>query len=193
MNKSRTEAMILWRRTAEALAMGAVVMALSQIGYPQEKQEYEVKAAFLLNFVYFVEWPATAFGSKADPLVICIYAQDPFRGAMQQTVAGKTVGERVVVVRQIPDAAAAAGCHLIFIPASQDRRTRQISIGPADQAVLLVGETDGFAERGGSVNFVLDGDKLRFQINAGAAAGRGLKVSSKLLQLAIIVGGKGPK
>jgi len=176
-----------------ASAIMVLLLAIAPTGQGREKLEYEVKAEFLLNFVRFVEWPAAAFVSSSDPLALCLYADDPFHGALERTVSGKTVGERAVVVRHIPDAAAAGACHLIFIPASQDRRTRQVSIGAAGQPVLLVGETEGFAERGGSVNFVLDGDRLRFQINPGAAADRGMKVSSKLLQLAIIVKGKGLK
>jgi hypothetical protein len=178
---------------AEAVAVGTLMTVLAPACHAQEKQEYEVKAGFLLNFVRFVEWPPAAFLSRTDPLTMCVYADDPFQGALERTVAGKMVGERAVVVRHIPDTAASGGCHLIFFPASQDRRTRQILVGTASQPVLLVGEMEGFAERGGSVNFVFEGDKLRFQINPRAAADRGMKVSSKLLQLAVIVKGKGSK
>jgi hypothetical protein len=162
-------------------------------GQAQQMQEYELKAGFLFNFVRFVEWPVDAFVSHNDPLAICLYAEDPFQGAMERAVAGKTVGERAVVVRHVPDAGTAGGCHLLFVPASQDRHTRQISTEAAKQPVLLVGEASGFAERGGSVNFVLEGSRLRFQINPAAASDRGLKVSSKLLQLAIIVNGRGSR
>jgi len=183
----------IWKHMGGAAVVGALSMGLAGNGQAQEKQEYEVKAAFLLSIVRFVEWPPSAFASSSDRLAICIYAEDPFQGAMERTVAGKTVGERAVVVHLIADTAAAGGCHLLFVPASQDRHTRQIAIDAAKRPVLLVGEANGFAERGGAVNFVLEGDRVRFQINPGAAGERGLKVSSKLLQLAIIVGGKGHK
>lgn len=177
-------------RIAEAVALVALAAALAPNSQAQEKQEYDLKAGFLVNFARFVAWPADAFASPGDPVAICLYADDPFQGALERAVAGKTVGQRSVVVRRISDPAAAAGCHLLFVPASQDRNTRKISAGAAGQPVLLVGEADGFAERGGSVNFVLEGDRLRFQINPSAASGRRLRVSSKLLQLAVIVGDK---
>ena len=180
------------KRISQAVAVVAMLIGLAPSS-SAEKQEYEVKAAFLLNIVRFVEWPVAAFASPSDHLSICIYAEDPFQGAMERTLTGKTVGERAVVVHLIPDMAAGGTCHLLFVPASQDRHTRQIAIDAAKRPVLLVGEANGFAERGGAVNFVLEGDRVRFQINPGAAGERGLKVSSKLLQLAIIVGGKGHK
>ena len=178
---------------AEAIVCVALAAALAQQCRAQEKQEYDLKAGFLLNFARFVEWPAEAFSSPRDPLAICLYAEDPFGGALNRAVAGKTVGERSVVVRKIAGGAGAGKCHLIFVPASQDRNTRKVSAGAAGQPVLLVGEADGFAERGGSVNFIVDGERLRFEINPTAAGGQGLKFSSKLLQLAVIVCDKGAR
>jgi len=48
-----------------------------------------------------------------------------------------------------------------------------------------VGESDGFTEAGGMINFVREGQRFRFQVNNKAAQRAKLKISSKMLGLAI--------
>ena len=156
-----------------------------------EPSEYQVKAAFLLNFIRFVEWRDDAFKTATDPLVVGILGKDPFDGALDQTISNKSINGRSVVVRRISDAASARDCHVIFLAWSETRRLSDVANGMVNRGMLIVGESEGFAQRGGMINFVVQDSHVRFEINPSAAARAGLKVSSKLLQLAIIVGEKG--
>jgi hypothetical protein len=156
----------------------------------EEPSEYQIKAAFLLNFIRFVEWPAEAFKTAADPLVVGILGKDPFDGALEQIVSNKTVNGRAVTIRRISDAAAARSCHVVFLAASETRRMSDVTSTVVSRGLLIVGESDGFAERGGMINFIVQDNHVRFQINPAAAARAGLKVSSKLLQLADVVSDK---
>ena len=154
------------------------------------REEYELKAAFLLNFAKFVEWPVGAYASAGAPLTLCSYGEDPFEGRLLAVARGKTVNGRPLEVRQITAPEEAAACQVVFVPDPQTRRLREIAEGARKHPVLIVGESSNFAERGGMINFVVEAEHVRFQINPSAASACGLRISSKLLQLAIIVGGR---
>ena len=142
--------------------------------------EYEVKAAFLLNFTRFVEWPSTAFSAPEAPLTICIGGDDPFGRAIDQIVEGEMVsGRRVAVERIRPDQQ--KSCQVLYIGTGRNLATMLASAGPA---VLTVGEGADFIHQGGIIAFVVDNRRVRFDINFKAAAGAGLKLSSKLLSVA---------
>jgi hypothetical protein len=154
----------------------------------EEPSEYQIKAAFLLNFIRFVEWPAEAFKTANDPLVVGIFGKDPFGGTLDQTISNKTVNGRLVVIRHVSDAVAARSCHVVFLAASETRRMSDVAGSTLGRGLLIIGESEGFAERGGMINFVVLDNHVRFQINPSAATRAGLTISSKLLQLAIVVG-----
>lgn len=78
--------------------------------------EYRVKAAYLLNFARYVEWPPAAFASDSDPLTVCVAGNDPFGAVLDHTFEGHLVGGRAVVGRRIAGISSASGCHILFIP-----------------------------------------------------------------------------
>ena len=153
----------------------------------QAVDEYQVKAAFLYNFVKFVEWPAQAFKSPQQPITIGVVGPDPFRGALEEAVQGKVVAGRTLAVRQLPESAPVCECQVIFVAVSERKRFRSILEKLKAPGVLIVGEGSGFAEDGGVINFRLENGKVRFEINVDAAAEEHLKLSSRLLALAEIV------
>jgi YfiR/HmsC-like len=151
----------------------------------QRPSEYQVKAAFLYNFVKFVDWPATPAG-KERPIELCVLGKDPFGGALEHVVEGKMVNGRLLTIRHIGDIAAARSCHVLFISVSEAGRVTAITRAVDAWGVLTVSEIDRFSERGGIITFLMEGQRVRFQINPKAAASAGLKISSKLLQLAVV-------
>ena len=150
--------------------------------------EYELKAVFLLNFASFVDWPAAAFVTAEEPMVFCVFAGDPFGGALDQASKGKTINGRRVLTRITSDAILIRSCHVIFFPRSQMRGYAEIAGVLTKLDILTVGEVSGFSERGGIINFVVHEGRVRFEVNPTAAERHHLKVSSKLLQLAVITG-----
>jgi hypothetical protein len=147
--------------------------------------EYQVKAAFLLNFGKYVEWPASAI--QGNDLDICVLGRDPFGATLDETVAGRTVGNRAVKARRVSSVAGASGCNILFVSRSDEATAVASSL--SGSPVLLVGEQDHFAREGGMINFVEVDNKVRFEINEAAAKKAGLKISSQLLKLATIVEG----
>ena len=146
--------------------------------------EYQVKAAFLYNFAKFVEWPQTA-EDQNGPLAICVLGKDPFGGALERVIEGKTVNGRSITIRHLNEAGRAQACHILFISASEAGHFNEVLRSILERNVLTVSEIDGFCERGGVIAFVMDGRRVRFRINPKAAAGANLNISSKLLQLAL--------
>jgi YfiR/HmsC-like len=149
--------------------------------------EYEVKAAFLFNFVQYVDWPPQAFAAPQSPVVIGILGDDPFGDIIDRIVRGETVKNRRVVVQRSRQIDSLKDCHLLFISKSEKGRLAQIFYKLAGRSVLTVGETDQFAQSGGVINFHRQGANIRFEINLDTAASSGLKISSKLLRLANII------
>lgn len=149
--------------------------------------EYEVKAAFLFNFTRFVEWPPSAFATDKTPIVIGLFHSDPFGAALRRVVEGQTVRGRAVEIRVVKSYDEVHSCHLVFVSAAEERRIPDLLRSGAAGRVLVVGETSGFAQAGGMMNFVMDGSRVRFEVNLRAAERAGLKLSSRLLSMARLV------
>jgi hypothetical protein len=148
--------------------------------------EYKLKAAFLYNFATYVEWPKDAFPDPRAPFRVGVCGKDPFGPILEDTFRGKTVGGRPIVVNRSPDAADLRTCQLVFVPATEGTSRALKALDGA--RALTVGEREGFAAENGCVNFYLEGQRVRFEINVAAAKRAELKISSKLLRLARMVG-----
>jgi YfiR/HmsC-like len=149
--------------------------------------EYEVKAAFLYNFARFVEWPSSSFPNALSQFRICILGQDPFGSALLEITRDKWVNLHQFKVEDIASVQEARTCQILFVSSSEYRKTQQILEGLHGTSVLTVGDTKGFAERGGMIDFMLEDDRVHFEVNFKMAEQAGLKISSKLLSVAKLV------
>jgi hypothetical protein len=151
--------------------------------------EYELKAAFLYNFIKFTEWPTEELGKSADPFVIGILGKDPFGQALDKIIEGETVHNKRVVAKRLTRAEEALNCHALFISSSEESNLPRI-LGLLDgQSVLTVGEIKNFAGRGGVIYLKEENKRLVFEINLEAAKRAGLVMSAQLLKVAKIVKG----
>jgi len=151
--------------------------------------EYLVKAAFLYNFAKFVEWPNEAFSRPDDPIVLYILGDDPFDAAIE-TISGKVIRGRELKVKVISNIEKIDKCHILFICRSEKDHLKQLLDIMKKAGTLTVADINGFADKGGIVNFIKSGNKVKFEINLDAAKDAGLNISSKLLKLAKIVRNK---
>jgi hypothetical protein len=149
--------------------------------------EYQVKAVFLFNFAQFVDWPAEVFPASDTPLVICVLGDDPFGGALDQTVRDERLGGRRFQVRRYQSVDEIKTCHILFISRSEADRPQAILAGLNHRPILTVSDADRFAARGGMIRFVSDRNRIRLQLNLAAAEAAHLTISSKLLRVAEIV------
>lgn len=151
--------------------------------------EYQVKAAFLYNFAKFIEWPDAAFDDTTSPFIIGVLGEDPFGITLEQAVSGKTIRGRKLVIRRFIRGQL-VNAHILFISSSEEKNLGQILENMRGSNILTVGNMERFARGGGAINFVMKGNKVRFEINIAAAERVGLKINSRLLRLAKIVDGK---
>ncbi len=148
----------------------------------RELPEYQVKAAFLLNFARFVEWPATQTVGVAgnSPLTICIAGDDPFGGTLDRLARGEAVNGRPVVIRRFWQREST--CQILFVSGSERDLFR--ALGRAEPGVLTVGEDAAFLTEGGMINFVVEDRRVRFDVNLKAAERASVRISSRLLSVA---------
>lgn len=162
------------------IALGFLARASAQSEYA----EYQIKAAFLFNFAKFVDWPLDAFKDEKQPMTFCTIGDDPFRGALDEVVSGKMSGSHAIRIQHYKLPQDILGCHILFIGSQQKKRMAAIMDYLKNSPVLTVGESEGFVQQGGMIGFVLEDDKLRFNINLDSARHAQLRVSSRLLSLA---------
>jgi hypothetical protein len=179
-------------RAALAALVAAALLAAGATTHGQagaSTDEYSVKAAFLYNFAKFVDWPASAFDKPSAPLVLAVVGSDPFGSILDRTTQGERVNGRDIAVRRLKWDDDLAATHILYVSASEWRRLPHVFDRLRGASVLTVGDHDDFATTGGVIHFTRENYRVRFEINVRAAERAGLRISSKLLQLARIVGG----
>jgi len=177
-----------WHKNrARWIALGIGLLAplcRSVFADAQVLSEYQVKAAYLFSFTKFVEWPAGTFANPADPIRLCIMGDKSFQARLNQIVGNKQIGGHPVLVTLVQDKKESRGCQELFVGSSRSQETLQIIDFLRGSSVLTVGETNDFAEQGGIINFIVQGDHVQFQVNQKAAMQAGLRMSSQLLSVA---------
>lgn len=153
-------------------------------GADAPSREFQVKAAFLYNFVQFVEWPPGAFRTPDSPIVIGVLGQDPFGSFLDQLVAGETVNGRRLVVERYRWIGDIDACHLLFVSGSEGKRAAQIAEALKGRSVLTVCDWEELMTHGAMVRFVTERQRVRLRINLDAVRAGGLTISSKLLRSA---------
>lgn len=166
-------------RQSRRLAALCVLSVALVGGESETAAEYEVKAAMLVNFTKFVEWP-----EASGPLVIGVVGRDPFGAALETVIREQRSGPgRQIVVRresQLPK----EPVQVLFIARSERRRMAELLVQLAGRPILTVSDAEGFARLGGMIEFTMDDDRVRFGCNAKAAQKAGVRISSRLLNLA---------
>jgi len=167
-------------------------------------REYKIKAAFLYNFIKFVDWPKEKMADSNEPIIIGIICSKKFVKALETLIHIKIKNRNISIkyfegyekLKKSQDdddrqwnqkIEALKTCHVLMFCICDSVRienSSQIIKALKGSPVLTVGETDGFLESGGIINFLMEDKKVRFEINVTAAKKSKLKISSKLLRLA---------
>jgi hypothetical protein len=198
MNGKETCERVLFHRVKERLTrflVGSSILfgylglihILGNFALSEGPSEYKVKAAFLYSFTKFVQWPPSGATNSNDPVTVCVFGENPFGGALQEILADKTFNGRPFSIKEMTSTQDVRACLILFVSASERKRLRTVLESVQGAAVLTIGDTQGFAEDGCIIDFILEDSKMRFEINTIAADRARLKISSKLLSLARIV------
>ena len=157
--------------------------AVAQQSRPNESQ---VQAAYLYNFGKFVKWPNLAPANQSGDFTICVLGQDPFGSVLESTLNGQKVDGKPVVVKRLAHAQDAASCHILSLSAAQ-RDLKDTLAAVDDNSVLTVSDMPDFSKHGGMIQFILDGDRVRFEVNLESAERSHLVFPSELLKVAAAV------
>jgi hypothetical protein len=184
------------RRRATAYSTGLVLaagwIAGTSVSIAEEPlpSEYQVKAAFLINFPKYVDWPAEAFAATNSPIVIVVLGETKVTEEIQKVIAGRTVNGREIVLKRLASGEESGVCHILFISAAEQRQSPNLLARLKDTSILTVGESDAFLESGGIINLARRDRKIALEVNLTAAGNARIEISSKLLSVANVVKGK---
>jgi hypothetical protein len=185
------------KRIARLIRAGGVALLLLLTGggtVPAESQtpqgaqvavdEPRLKAAFVYNFLKFVEWPKGTFAGPRNPLVVAIIGDGPTANATASFLIAKQIASRPLVIRRLTLDDPLGGVHALFIGDNDRQAIRRLLDLAGREPILSVGDSERFAALGGTIGLVVEEQKVRFEVNLAAASHSRLKVSSKLLSLA---------
>ena len=164
-----------------ALLAGLCWRAQAQEPKPNE---FQVKAAYLYNFGRFVEWPDQNTLDKSEGFEICVLGADPFGPTLDATLARETIAGKSVMAKRISKPQEIDSCRIVFISSSEQGHLKEVLTALDKTSVLTVSDIPRFSERGGMIGFILDGDRVRFDVNLASAQDARLTLSSELLKVA---------
>lgn len=151
--------------------------------------EYQVKLAYLYNLGRFVQWPVKGGAKAGATFPICVLGVDPFGRSLDQAITGQAINGMSVIARRVSTPEQALDCRVLFISSSEDAALNDVLSTLGSAGVLTVSDMPQFIERGGMVGFLLQNNRVRFEVNLDAAKSAGLTFSSQLLKLAVNVKG----
>ena len=173
------------RLAALGRLMAVAALAVAAPGRAQPTED-AVKAAFLPKFARYATWPASAQPDGIAPFVLCLVGGDPFGKVIDQAAASETVDGHPVTVRRLAGTDGAAGCHIAFVAASNEKHAGEL-MGALDRLPILTITDARSGATHAIIHFVLIRGRVRFTIDDAAAAARGIAINSRLLALAVSV------
>ena len=175
---------------AVLLSLSLALGANAQSAASAASSEYLIKAGFIYNFAQLVQWPSAAFSQADSPIVIGILGTDPFGTSIDRVFENKKLDGRNLIVKRLKwskELKDLTECNILFVSSSEKEHIPDLINTVKWLPILTIGETPGFASRGGIINLTLEDNKVRFEVNIGAAKQANLNISSRLLALARIV------
>jgi len=160
---------------------------LPGVAFAQENKEYMIKAAFIYNFVKFIEWPGDKAIAKQSSIDICVVGGGPMGSTAPIFKQASTSKLALNLMEEESAKSASTHCHVVFLSADADSGALAELKG---KPILTVSDKEGFAESGGMVGFVLADSKIRFEVNMQAVQASQMRVDAQLLEIALKVIGK---
>ncbi len=167
-------------RTALLIVLAGTFTASAQFA------EYQLKAVYLERIARFLRWPGAEAPDDAQ-FVVGVIGTNPFGPALAELYATRKIKNKPILVRHLSEATAVDGCHMLFIPGTERDRLDAILVATRGKPIVTVGDTAGFAQKGVMVNFYIEREKLRFEINEKQLHQAGIEVDSLILKVARVV------
>ncbi len=147
-------------------------------------QDYRLHSGFMYHFTKYIEWPAA---KKTGDFVIGVVGNAPISDALNAMAASKTVGTQKIVIKKFSNVSSVSDCQILFLSNDSAKEVDEAATKSKSKNYLLVTESSGLAKKGSCINFIIVDGKLKFELSKNAVKDAGLKVSSELLGLAIVI------
>ncbi|MDH3359863.1 MAG: YfiR family protein [Desulfobulbaceae bacterium] len=188
MYKIRHKILLIFCLTASLLLLSlTATTAPVAVAKQQALSEYEVKVAYILNFIKFSTWPENAFKDNQQDIVLGILGEDYF-GDTLAAIDGQYIKNRHLQVIHLSRTDSPHGCHLLFIASSEHRHLKQILSGIQTEPILTISDIDNFAKDGGMIQIKKTSNKIKLFINANATTKARIQLRANLLKIATLVG-----
>jgi hypothetical protein len=148
---------------------------------------HKLASVFVYNFTKYIDWPAD---HKTGDFIIAVVGESPITNEFNKVISTKKVGNQYISVKVTNTLEGIENCNIIFLPAAQSYRLKEIIASLKGKPILIICEKPGLAKKGAGINLFLDEDddyKTKFEINKKAIENAGLLLSNQLINLAEIV------
>jgi hypothetical protein len=175
------------RTRPHSFLLGLLLFHVALNAHAAASRMEQIEAAFVYNFTKFIEWPPQSFTDVNAPIVIGVLGDSPMAAALEEVVHDRKVNGHPIVVRTIHSVADARSAQVLFVSAAENPLWIQVQAAMETLPIVTIGESPSFGKSGGTINFVPQDDKVRFEINMSAAERSGVKISAQLQKLAAAV------
>ena len=152
--------------------------------HAQQETIYAVYANIIYHFTKYIDWPPE---KKSGDFIIGVTGNSPLYDELKKNIAYKMAGDQRIIIKKFSSSAGSFNCHILFISDDESSNMKKIVARTAGTSTLLVSESEGLAQKGGCINFIIIADHIKLEINKNNIEGRGLSIASELLQLGKIV------
>lgn len=170
-------------RSFRTFLTGLTLLLATLAGQAQTGSEQQLKAAYLVNFLKYLEWPET--GNKA---MICLFGREVL-GAALASYEGRSIAGRELVIRRVSGPDQLDDCQILYVPDTEEARFPAVLRWTENRPILTVSDAEFFARQGGGIALVREDTRLRFDVNLDALNRARLKPASQMLRLARQVNG----
>lgn len=160
------------------------VTALISLSAYSQTSNVKMQSVFIYNFTKLVSWPAAY---QSGDFTIGVLGNSPIITELQNMASTKKAGNQTIAVKTFGSAGEISKCHILYIPTSQTANLGSAISKCSGNATLIITDSEGSAQKGSAINFIVLENKQKFELNEGNATKYGLKVSGELLKLAIVV------
>ncbi|MBL4655350.1 MAG: YfiR family protein, partial [Bacteroidia bacterium] len=112
---------------------------------------------------------------------------DPIVKELRKMTAVKKVMGKPMSVKVFKSASEVGDARMIFVTHKNSASIPAIADKLAGKKTILLSEKAGMAKQGSAINFINKGGKMKFELNKNTINKVGLKVSSSLEKLAILI------
>lgn len=184
--------LLLLKRAMPGLLFACITLAgVSPVAGRDAPTDSQVKAAFLINFPKYVDWPEEAFAAPDSPVVIAVRENSRMAAEIQKIIRGRTVNGRKFVLKQLAEEEEPGDYHIRFISEEEQQQPLNSLSNLNGASILTVGESEDFLEWGGIINLSQRKQRIALEINLPAARQARIRISSQLLNVAKVVDTKG--